>query len=81
MTDPEPTVLSQIHDALLKDILKQAKAGDLDAAKITAIQKVLKENNYSALPEHNKPLREIAKLVPFDDDEADNGPIPFPISK
>lgn len=73
----------QIHDALCKKILEIVeKPEPLNAAEITAISKFLKDNNYSALPEYNTTIQKIAeKLHQRDDDEADDGHIPFPLSK
>ena len=71
MTDEK---LSNLHDALAKELLDKIKSGEASASLIKEAREFLKDNDIYSMPTDGNPLGKLKDQIPeFEDDDSDLG--------
>ncbi len=60
-------VLEDLHETLAKEMLIRIQTGEATAAELTAAARFLKDNGIDGSAKHSQPLRDLAKVLPFQD--------------
>lgn len=63
MTTTSKDLLSQLHEALTKQLLDRIESGEATAADFAAAAKFLKDNSITISPESNNDLDELQKRL------------------
>jgi|TARA_R100001510_G_C7629976_1_gene189022 hypothetical protein len=61
--------LSQLHVALAEDLLIRLESGEATPSELNVIRQFLKDNGIDATTEQNKPMANLAKVLPFNPEE------------
>ena len=61
--------LSDLHDALAKELLQRIKSGEAKAPDLAVAAKFLKDNEITAVPTNNNALSQLLDSMPFPTEE------------
>lgn len=62
-------LLADLHGALAKELSRQLKSGEANAALLGVVRQFLKDNGIDGVPAPNSPLANLLEDLPFDTTE------------
>lgn len=63
-------ILEAIHSALAQELLRKIQNGDATPSDLSVARQFLKDNGIDAAPDVSQPMLNLAKIMPFDEEEA-----------
>lgn len=63
-------ILEQIHSALSSELLRKIQDGSATATELNVARQFLKDNGIDCAPEASQPMLNLARIMPFDEEEA-----------
>lgn len=63
-------ILEAIHSALAQELLQKIQNGDATPSDLSVARQFLKDNGIDAAPDASQPMLNLAKIMPFDEEEA-----------
>lgn len=63
-------ILESIHLALAQELLRKIESGDATPADLSVARQFLKDNSIDCAPAASEPMLNLAKIMPFDEEEA-----------
>lgn len=63
-------ILEQIHNALSQELLRKIQDGSATATELNVARQFLKDNGVDCAPEASQPMLNLARIMPFDEEEA-----------
>jgi hypothetical protein len=63
-------ILENIHDALASELLRKISDGTATATELNVARQFLKDNGVDCAIDTSKPMLNLAKIMPFDEEEA-----------
>jgi hypothetical protein len=63
-------ILEQIHTALSSELLRKIQDGSATATELNVARQFLKDNGVDCAPEASQPMLNLARIMPFDEEEA-----------
>jgi hypothetical protein len=63
-------ILEAIHSALAQELLQKIQSGDATPSDLSVARQFLKDNGIDATPDASQPMLNLAKIMPFDEEEA-----------
>ena len=58
-------LLGELHEAVIKDLLRRVHEGTATAADLGVARAILKDNHINALPTQENPLGKLLESLPF----------------
>ena len=65
MMNKKEKILSELHEAVAKELLDRVLSGDANAADLNVARGFLKDNGIDATANQSEPLANLAKSLPF----------------
>ena len=62
--------LEQIHAALAEELLRKISDGSATSSELNVARQFLKDNSIDCVVEASVPMLNLAKIMPFDEEEA-----------
>lgn len=62
--------LEQIHAALAEELLRKISDGSATSSELNVARQFLKDNSIDCVVDANVPMLNLAKIMPFDEEEA-----------
>lgn len=69
MSNTLKKTLSDLHLKLAQDLLNRVESGEATTADLSVARQFLKDNGVDSTVQGNKPMLNLAELMPFDPDE------------
>lgn len=69
MSDNLKKTLSDLHLKLAQDLLSRVESGEATTADLSVARQFLKDNGVDSSVQANKPMLNLAEIMPFDPDE------------
>jgi hypothetical protein len=69
MSDNLKKTLSDLHLKLAQDLLNRVESGEATTADLSVARQFLKDNGVDSTVKVNKPMLNLAEIMPFDPDE------------
>lgn len=69
MSDNLKKTLSDLHLKLAQDLLNRVESGEATTADLSVARQFLKDNGVDSSVQANKPMLNLAEIMPFDPDE------------
>lgn len=63
-------ILEAIHNALAGELLRKIQDGSASATELNVARQFLKDNGIDCAPQASMPMLNLAKIMPFDEEEA-----------
>ena len=60
---------NKLHQVLTQELLARVESGDASSAELNVARQFLKDNNIDGTIEQSDPLANLAKILPFTDEE------------
>jgi hypothetical protein len=63
-------ILEAIHSALAQELLQKIQSGDATPSDLNVARQFLRDNGIDCAPTASEPMLNLAKIMPFDEEEA-----------
>lgn len=63
-------ILEAIHSALAQELLQKIQNGDATPSDLNVARQFLRDNGIDCAPTASEPMLNLAKIMPFDEEEA-----------